>query len=133
MQYDEFVGKVQERARLASSGEAVRAIRATLETLDQRLNPGEAQDLAAQLPREIGAFFGGSQQAETFNLNHFFELVSAKEEVDLPDAVHHARAVIAVLQDAATQGEMANVRAQLPDDWDQLFAAGSEGEFDVNE
>lgn len=56
MKYDEFMGMVQNRARLASTGEAVRATRATLQTLGQRLFGGEAKDLAAQLPQEVGDF-----------------------------------------------------------------------------
>src|SRR4051812_26298599 len=56
MQYDRFVGHVQHRAQLASNGEAVHAIRATLPTLAERLTPEEAKDLASQLPQEIGVF-----------------------------------------------------------------------------
>jgi len=35
MNYDEFIGQVQYRAELGSRGEAVRATRATLQTLAQ--------------------------------------------------------------------------------------------------
>ncbi len=42
MQYDQFVGQVQSRAPLASNGEAIAAIRATLETLGERLAGGAA-------------------------------------------------------------------------------------------
>jgi hypothetical protein len=45
----------------------------------------------------------------------------------LPDAVQHARAVIAVLQEAVSPGEIEDVRSQLPRDFDRLFKAGSEG------
>lgn len=40
MQYEQFVGQVQNRGRMASQGEAVRAICATLETLGERLAGG---------------------------------------------------------------------------------------------
>jgi hypothetical protein len=40
MQYDQFVGQVQDRARLADSGAATAAIRATLETLGERIPEG---------------------------------------------------------------------------------------------
>ncbi|MGM0669506.1 MAG: DUF2267 domain-containing protein, partial [Gemmatimonadota bacterium] len=56
MNYDDFVGEVQHRARLPSSGDAVKAIRSTLETLGRRLHGGEARDLAAQLPEEIARY-----------------------------------------------------------------------------
>jgi len=54
-----------------------------------------------------------------------------REGVDLPDAVHQARAVISVLGEAVSPGEMADARAQLPDEYDPLFGLGSEGEMDT--
>ena len=54
MKHDEFIGRVQHYARLASRGDAERATRATLETLGERLAGGEPKDLASQLPPEIG-------------------------------------------------------------------------------
>lgn len=95
MQYDEFVGEVQNRARLPSRGDTVRAIQATLETLAERIAPGEADDLAAQLPPELGTFLRDVDTTERFSVDDFFLRVAAKETADLPDATHHARAVIA--------------------------------------
>lgn len=132
MQYDEFVGEVQNRARLPSRGDTVRAIQATLETLAERIAPGEADDLAAQLPPELGAFLRDVETTERFSVDDFFLRVAAKETADLPDATHHARAVMAVLQEAVTTGELDDIRAQLPDNYNPLFEAGSEGEMDVN-
>jgi uncharacterized protein (DUF2267 family) len=132
MQYDEFVGEVQNRARLPSRGDTVRAIQATLETLAERIDPGEADDLAAQLPPELGTFLRDVETTERFSVDDFFLRVAAKETADLPDAAHHARAVIAVLQEAVTTGEMDDIRTQLPDNYKPLFEAGSEGEMDVN-
>lgn len=132
MKYDEFVGEVQSRARLPSRGDTVRAIQATLETLAERINPGEADDLAAQLPPELGTFLRQVETSERFSVDDFFLRVAAKETADLPDAAHHARAVMAVLQEAVTTGEMEDVRAQLPDTYQPLFEAGSEGEMDIN-
>lgn len=127
MQYDEFIGLVQNRARLASNGEAVRATRATLEVLGTRLYGGEVEDLAAQLPAEVGHYLRQVESNETFGLDEFFERVSRHEQVDLPEAVHHARAVISVIQEAVSPGEIEDVRAQLPAEFNPLFEAGSEG------
>jgi uncharacterized protein (DUF2267 family) len=131
MQFDQFVGQVQSRARLASKGEALSAIRATLETLAQRLAGGEASHLAAQLPQEIGVYLravsdqdGGGQR---FSLDEFFQRVSEREKADLPAAAYHARVVVEVLGESVSAGEMADVRAQLPDDFQPLFEAGSSG------
>jgi uncharacterized protein (DUF2267 family) len=47
MRHDEFIGHVQQRARLSSRGDAERASRATLETLGERVPEGLADNLAA--------------------------------------------------------------------------------------
>jgi uncharacterized protein (DUF2267 family) len=127
VKYDEFIGKVQNRSRLGTPGEAVRATRATLEVLGERLFGGEAKDLAAQLPEEIGRYLKAGDGSEAFGLQEFYERVRDKEGVDLPDAVHHARSVISVMQQAVTAGELDDVRAQLPDEYNPLFEAEIEG------
>ncbi len=45
----------------------------------------------------------------------------------MPEAVYHARAVIEVLSEAVSKGEMDDVRAQLPAEFDRLFEAGRRG------
>ena len=129
MQYEEFVGEVQHRARLGSQADAVRAIQATLATLAERLPIDEAKHLAAQLPPAIGHYLQGSNGSERFSLNHFFERVAARERADLADAVHHARAVVSVLNEAITAGQLEQVRSTLPDEFKPLFESGSEGRF----
>lgn len=132
MQYDEFVGRVHNRARMASRGEAVRAIQATFETLAERIAGVEADDLAAQLPPELSTFLQDVDKTERFSVDDFFQRVASKENVDVPDAAHHARAVVAVLQEAVTTGQIEDIRAQLPDSYESLFEAGSEGEMDID-
>ncbi len=127
MNYHDFLGQVQHRARVSSQDEAVRATRATLHVLKKRLAGNEASHLAAQLPQEIGIFLQDSIESERFDLSEFFRKVSEEEGVDLPDAVQHVRAVIATLQQAVTPSEIDDVRAQLPHDFDPLFESGSEG------
>jgi uncharacterized protein (DUF2267 family) len=133
MQYDEFVGRVHNRAQLASTGEAVKAIRATLQTLGERLFGDEADHVAAQLPEEIGTYLTmiEDDERESFDLEEFFLRVAAKEPVDLPTATYHARVVMEVLQEAITAGELEDLRAQLPEDYKPLFEAGSKGEMDT--
>jgi uncharacterized protein (DUF2267 family) len=121
MKYDEFLGQVQYRARLADGGQAIRAIHATLETLGERLVGDEASDLAAQLPPEIGAYLKVPMFQEKFGLKEFFERVAEREEVPVSDAAFHACAVVSVLCDAVSHGEMADVRSQLPGEYDRLF------------
>jgi len=131
MQYDEFVGRVQNRTQMASTEEAVRAIRATLQTLSERLAGDEADDLAAQLPQEIGVFLHREDGGERFSLDEFLRRVADREKVDPPDAAYHARVVIELLGEAVTPGEINDVRAQLPDEYDPLFEAGSTGQMNA--
>jgi uncharacterized protein (DUF2267 family) len=121
MQYDEFVGQVQHRARLADGGQAMSAIHATLETLGKRLVNGQAEDLAAQLPREIGYYLRQPVLRGSFGIEDFIDRVSAYEGVSCAEAERHARAVLAVLCDAVSPGEIEDVRAQLPREFDRLF------------
>jgi len=72
MQYNEFIGRVQNRARLGTTGEAVQATRATLEVLSQRLFNGQAGNLAAQLPEEVGRYLTEIQESQTFDPQEFF-------------------------------------------------------------
>jgi uncharacterized protein (DUF2267 family) len=128
MQMQEFMGQVQHRARLATLDEAVRATRATLETLAERIGAGEARQLAAQLPGEISRYLetdalGGGDR---YDSDEFLARVSAREGVDLPASVHHVRAVLEVLQQAVSKGEIGDVMQRLPDDYRRLFA-GSGG------
>jgi uncharacterized protein (DUF2267 family) len=131
MEHDEFIGQVQHRARLDSRGAAERATRATLETLGERLSPGAAENLAAQLPPEIGEHLrraaGGS--GDQMDLNEFFDRVCEREGggVEKPEAVFHARAVVEVLDEATTGNLMGKIQEQLPAEYDRLFAAGSTG------
>ena len=131
MRYDEFLGHVQHRARLGSRGEAERATRATLETLAERLVDGEARDLAAQLPPELAHFLQPPDAGigTKLTLDEFFETVSMREGVELKKATFHARVVIGVLTEAVSQGEIKDVRVQLPAAFAQLFHVENEGDL----
>ena len=131
MKYNEFVGHVQNRARLGTQEGAVRAIRATLETLGERIVADEASHLAAQLPQEIGHYLHQANATDRFSLDEFFQRVAQKEAVDLPAAAHHARVVVSVLKEAVTPNQIDHVRNLLPNEFAPLFTSGSEGQMDT--
>ena len=135
MTHDEFVGEVQNRARLSSRGDAQRAIRATLETFAERLEEGAARTIAAQLPAEIGGYMTGDVAFERLSIDQFFQRVKEREgaSVDLPEAVHHARAVIDVMHRAVSEGAIDKVRSTLPAEFAPLFDAGSEGKMNLGQ
>jgi uncharacterized protein (DUF2267 family) len=135
MQHDEFIGQVQARARLSSRGDAERAARSVLETLGERVPEGLADNLAAQLPHEIGEHlrrtevYGGYGTGERFDRGEFVARVSSRSGFDEPMAVFAARAVCEVLEEATQGGIMAKVSDALPADVQAIVTAGSTGQL----
>lgn len=129
MNFDAFTGQVQHRLELPGTGESVRAIRATLTTLGERIQEGEARDLAASLPMEIDYYLTGAvrEHGERFDWSEFVARVHEREGTGNPDdhaeAAYHARVVMAVVAEAVAPTEFEQVRGQLPSDdgWDSLF------------
>jgi uncharacterized protein (DUF2267 family) len=109
----------------------LRATRATLEVLGRRLHHGENEHLASQLPQEVAVFLENDHPDVAFGMEELFERVGTKtkEKVDLPEAVHHARAVISVVKEAVSKEQFNDVRGQLPEEYDPLFESFSEDEM----
>jgi uncharacterized protein (DUF2267 family) len=125
MQYEEFLNKVQDRIGPAQTDEARRAITATLSTLSERISGGEAEDLAAQLPQELKEPIQRSgEQAEAFSLEEFLARVGEREGVNTDTARNHASAVMTVLGEAVSGGQLDDIRAQLPQEFAPLFQYG---------
>ncbi|NYH54580.1 uncharacterized protein (DUF2267 family) [Nocardiopsis arvandica] len=134
MQHDTFIGQVQARAHLDSRGAAEEATRATLETLAERVDPGLGEDLAAQLPREIGENMRRVTRqteqgpgAEGFDQQEFLSRVAQRAHSEPTAAAHSAHAVFDVLDEATTGGVMDKVRQALPEDLRRLTLQDSRG------
>lgn len=126
MEYAAFIDRVQQRMGVDSQAEAVRATHATLETLGERLSTHETRQLAAELPTEIRAYLlQRSAHQQPFTLEEFFNRVSARADVRWHQAVAQARAVIAVVGEAVSSGELEDVRTELAPDYDALFEAAT--------
>jgi uncharacterized protein (DUF2267 family) len=123
MQFHEFLGHVQDRARLSSLGDAETATRATLTTLRERLAGGEPKDVAAQLNDSIAKYLEapGREEADNFTLDEFYNRVSQRAGIDRTKAVFQAQAVVNVLGDAVSEGEVHDIRQQLPEEYTPLF------------
>lgn len=124
MKQEEFITHVQSAAQLDSRQEAERAVQATLETLAERLVGGEAENLAAQLPKELGSYLEGhaGEPGGTFGLQEFYQRVGDREGISPVDAAIHVRAVMSVLRMAATPGEFNDIEANFPHEYNELFA-----------
>jgi uncharacterized protein (DUF2267 family) len=130
MHHDQFLGKVQAAARLPDRGEAERATRATLETLGERIPNGLAENLAAQLPHEIGehlrraAKATRSRNGERFDKLEFIARVAARAGVNETRGAALCHAVSEVV-DEATGGMIGTKVAQsLPHDIAALLMSG---------
>lgn len=121
MDYEQFITMVEQQTRLDRDG-AKRATRATLETLAQRLSKGEARDLLEQLPAEMKPWIYTESPAEPFDMEEFLRRVAEREDVDVATADRHARAVFYALGRAVSADEIADVAAELPQDFEPLVA-----------
>jgi uncharacterized protein (DUF2267 family) len=138
MNFDEFTGQVQHRLELPGTGEAVRAIRATLSTLGERIQAGEATDLAASLPMEVDWYLTGAvrEHGQRFDWREFVARVAEKEGVEPPEAAYHAQVIVDLVSTVVAPNELRQVRDGLPEaeddeNWRKLFAvvdAGGWGE-----
>ena len=126
VQYEEFLSKVQDRIGPVGPDEARRTVTATLSTLSERINGGEAKDLAAQLPEELKEPIQRSgEEAERFSFEEFLRRVGEREGVNTDAARDHASAVITVLREAVTGGQLDDIRGQLPQEFASLFQYGA--------
>lgn len=124
MKYDEFIQTVQLAANLESKGQAEQAVKASLETLSERILGNEANHLADQLPEEVGQHLRGraGEMGERFSLEEFYRRVGQREGVDGQAAATHVRAVFATLNSAVTTGEYNDIKSNLPPEYKELFA-----------
>lgn len=128
MQYIEFLNRVQEKAELPTREEAQRITEVTLETLGERLYRTERSELGSQLPKELEEMLNRRQKNENrqrnvrFSLEEFYKRVSARLDVRNTHGVELAKVVIAVLQEAVSQGEIEDVLLKIPSEYRELFA-----------
>jgi uncharacterized protein (DUF2267 family) len=122
MQYAEFAEKVQTRTRLETGDMALDAVQATLETLGERLERDERRRLAAELPSEMERFLFKREETTRFLLEDFYKRVAARADIRVPEAIERSQTVVSVLQESVSAGLLDEIRAQLPEEYDELFA-----------
>ncbi len=120
MNHDEFVGHVQHLAHLPSRGDAETIIRATLETLGDRLQPQAAAHVAAQLPSELGRHLQ-NRAFEHLSVRDFHARVAEREHADVEKAIFHARCVLDTVREAISPGAVRKLRQQLPQEFQPLL------------
>ena len=122
MKFNEFVGQVQYRLELPGEDEAVRATRAVLETLGERLQAGQATNLAGSLPMEIDYYLETADHGQRFDHDEFVDRVADRADLDRSDANYYGQVVVGLVSELVSRAEIEEVRAHLPNDFDDLFA-----------
>ena len=123
MQEHEFVAAVKESLGLPDNPSAERAVRATLTVLGQRLQGGEAKDLASQLPGGLADELPDQGAGQRFDVDTFYRRIAEQEgdDVTVAQARQHARAIAKGLETALTDGEWQNFTSQLPQDFQDFL------------
>jgi uncharacterized protein (DUF2267 family) len=136
MNFDEFTGTVQHRLELPGTGEAVRAIRATLMTLGSRIPAGNAEDLAASLPMEIKWYMTGAvdEHGQRFDWREFVERVGEITGEDPPAVAYHSQIIVDLVEDIVPESDFRQLRDQLPEseddeNWQKLFGVVDDGGY----
>jgi uncharacterized protein (DUF2267 family) len=116
MKYDEFLARVRERGEYASRADAEKITKDVLGVLAERITPGEAADLAAQLPAPLRPVptGDGHTRAESFGIEEFCQRVAARTGARPRTALWDASAILSTLADAVSGGELNDVISQLP-------------------
>ncbi|WP_328303432.1 DUF2267 domain-containing protein [Actinomycetospora sp. NBC_00405] len=123
MQEHEFVSAVKESLGLPDNRSAERAVKATLTVLGQRLEGGEAKDLASQLPGSLADALPNEGGGERFDVDTFYQRIAEQEGegVTVAQARQHARSIAKGLETALTDGEWQNFTSQLPKDYQDFL------------
>lgn len=80
MNEHEFLAAVQQRTDAESSQEAYVLADAALQALSDRIVQGEAENIAAQLPRQIGdSLTSGPPEAQEFPVDEFVDQIETRE------------------------------------------------------
>ena len=134
MNFDEFTGEVQHRLELPGTGEAVRATRATLMALGQRIPEGNAEDLAASLPMEVKWYMTGAvhEHGQRFDWAEFVSRVSDVEHVERQEAAYHAQVIMDLVASQVPPSDLRQLRDSLPEseddeNWGKLFGVIDSG------
>lgn len=121
-----FYRKVLNETGLVDRDLAKRGVAAVLRALRDRLTPGEAHQLAAQLPRELRQTWEAGEDPDRTPVRlhrpEFYERVKREARLgSIREARAMTLAVFAALKSQISPGEADDVLAQLPKDLKDLW------------
>jgi uncharacterized protein (DUF2267 family) len=129
MQFDDFIRRVQEQARLNTREEAITITRAVLETLGERLDRKVRSGVVAQLPNELKDFLmARAEDTDRYELTEFYNRVGARADLKYYDAAERTWQVLSVLRQAIPEGEIQDILDSLPGEFGELFGEDTPGQ-----
>lgn len=118
MRSDEFLKYVIEEGGPNDPESAALVTRTVLDNLGKRLKGGEAADLAAQLPEELqeSLTLHGSAEPVRDDVDDFLRRIAQQlgQDIDPETVGTYVRAVLSTLQATVSEGEINDLRSQLP-------------------
>jgi uncharacterized protein (DUF2267 family) len=120
MDANTFVKRVAELTAFDRDRSAL-LTRTTLVTLGTRITPGEADDLAAQLPEPLDACVRHESDPCRFKPDEFQRRVARIVPLANEQAQDAIQSVVLVLTEAISDGEVREVLGQLGADYERLL------------
>jgi uncharacterized protein (DUF2267 family) len=127
MQEDKFIDRVQEELGWESRVKIEKGIAAVLETIGERLEKSDRENLAAQLHGQLKQYLHKRKNTERFILEDFYIRVSSRADVGYPDAVELSRSVGTVLWEAVSPGEIEKILSKWPTEFGEVFGTRTPG------
>lgn len=118
----EWLRELREIGRFEDESQAYSALRASLQTLRDRLTPGEAADLGSELPMVVRGFYfegwkpEGPQHKERTREAFIGRIRERLRDANHVDAETAATATFRLLERKISNGEIQDVKAMLPAD-----------------
>lgn len=117
MNREKFIAAVAARDRV-SPDQAENLTCATLQTLAERIDVGEVEHVAAQLPAGIGQWLQTADRtADRFSVDEFVSRVTRRAGTEPDQAREGIRAVFMTMRDAISGKEFRDLLSQLPKDF----------------
>jgi uncharacterized protein (DUF2267 family) len=113
---EKFIAAVAARAHV-SPDQAENLACATLQTLAERIDAGEVEHVAAQLPAGIGQWLQTAPRTDRFSVDEFVSRVTRRAGTEPDQARDGIPAVFMTIREAISGKEFRDVLAQLPKDF----------------
>jgi uncharacterized protein (DUF2267 family) len=128
--YERFLSIVQREADIDPESAAT-AVRATFDTLSERLLAGVSGRFAELVPAETARWISPKGERELFSADEFLRRTAVRAGVDVQAAEQYARAVFYALSRAVTAPDFELMAAELPKEYAPLLDGARRPPVDV--